>query len=389
MQPTLLVVDDEPMTRKMLERIFGSKFQVVAHENAQDALDWLLKNPSVSCIITDLNMPQMSGKELLQKVRQNPRLSYLPFVIISGNEGSSIRIECLEAGADDYIEKPFNPQEVKLKIEAVLRRVYDATYYFKRAQISETPIVQKKSENDKLPFWKRLIDILASGMALLLLSPILFFIALAIKLDSKGQIVYKSKRVGTGYRIFELYKFRTMRTDADLLIKDLADLNIYKAIDNEADKVLQKSDSGAMLFSDGQWVCEEEYIRTQKQGATFAKFKNDPRITGIGKLLRNSSLDELPQLWNVLVGDMSLVGNRPLPLYEAEKLTTDKAMARFEAPAGLTGLWQVTKRSKNTKEITAEERIQLDIEYAKHYSPKMDLSIILKTFPALLQSENV
>ncbi|MFX4489871.1 sugar transferase, partial [Acinetobacter baumannii] len=91
-----------------------------------------------------------------------------------------------------------------------------------------------------------------------------------------------------------------------------------------------------------------------------------PRITKVGKFIRNTSIDELPQLWNVIIGDMSIVGNRPLPLYEAEKLTTDKYAMRFMAPAGITGLWQVEKRGKG--EMSEEERLMLDNKYAENHS---------------------
>ena len=120
---------------------------------------------------------------------------------------------------------------------------------------------------------------------------------------------------------------------------------------------------------------------------TFMKLANDPRVTGIGKIIRKTSIDELPQLINVLKGDMSIVGNRPLPLYEAEKLTVDGWSTRFRAPAGLTGLWQISKRGKS--DMSVEERIQMDIDYAKDYSIWMDLKIILKTLPAMIQEEAV
>jgi lipopolysaccharide/colanic/teichoic acid biosynthesis glycosyltransferase len=120
---------------------------------------------------------------------------------------------------------------------------------------------------------------------------------------------------------------------------------------------------------------------------TFIKFNNDPRVTRVGKFIRNKSIDELPQLFNVLKGDMSIVGNRPLPLYEAEKITTDKYSQRFFAPAGITGLWQVNKRGKG--KMSEEERIELDNDYARNFSFFRDIKIILKTIPALLQKENV
>eukprot|EP01136_Pigoraptor_vietnamica_P014326 Opistho-1_new@56395 len=121
--------------------------------------------------------------------------------------------------------------------------------------------------------------------------------------------------------------------------------------------------------------------------AAFIKIKDDPRITKVGKFIRNTSMDELPQLWNVFIGDMSIVGNRPLPLYEAEKITSDKYALRFMAPAGITGLWQVEKRGRG--EMSEEERLNLDNNYAKTHSFLNDIRLILRTIPALFQSENV
>ena len=146
-----------------------------------------------------------------------------------------------------------------------------------------------------------------------------------------------------------------MIPDADKLVDELAELNMY---DNE-----------------------------NKEMSAFFKVKNDPRVTKIGAFLRNTSLDELPQLFNVLIGDMSIVGNRPLPLYEAAVLTTDQWAERFMAPAGITGLWQVTKRGN--AEMSTEERILLDIDYARNHSLKGDFMIILKTPTALFQKSNV
>ena len=110
---------------------------------------------------------------------------------------------------------------------------------------------------------------------------------------------------------------------------------------------------------------EEEYLRIKRmqQAGTFVKIKNDPRVTKVGMFLRNTSIDELPQLINVLKGDMSIVGNRPLPLYEAEQLTSDDWGERFLAPAGITGLWQVMKRGKGS--MSEEERKALDNAYAR------------------------
>jgi lipopolysaccharide/colanic/teichoic acid biosynthesis glycosyltransferase len=200
---------------------------------------------------------------------------------------------------------------------------------------------------------KRAFDIFVASVALLLLSPLFLLIALAIRLESRGPIFYIAKRAGRGYKIFNFYKFRTMIHGADQKMTDLAHLNQYGA----------------------------------ENGPVFFKINNDPRITKVGSFLRNSSLDELPQLVNVLLGDMSLVGNRPLPLYEAKNLTTDDYAARFMAPAGITGLWQVKKRG--TKDMSVEERISLDIDYASNCNFVTDLWIIANTPSALMQKENV
>ncbi len=203
-------------------------------------------------------------------------------------------------------------------------------------------------------FFKRVFDILVSFSLLILLAPVFLVIAIAIRLESKGPVFYNSLRAGRGFKIFRFYKFRTMEVGADNKVDQLTHLNQYG---------------------------------DDKSGARFLKICNDPRVTKAGQFLRNSSLDELPQLLNVLLGDMSLVGNRPLPLYEAATLTTDNAVERFMAPAGITGLWQVEKRSN--LQMSTEERIELDIKYARKHSFAYDMFILAKTPGALFQKANV
>jgi len=132
-------------------------------------------------------------------------------------------------------------------------------------------------------------------------------------------------------------------------------------------------------------VCKKMHDQSAKP--TFVKIENDPRVTPFGRFIRKTSIDELPQLFNVLKGDMSIVGNRPLPTYEAEVLTSDKYARRFMGPAGITGLWQVTKRG--TAEMSEEERIELDIEYADRHNFWYDLGIMIRTIPAMIQKEAV
>jgi lipopolysaccharide/colanic/teichoic acid biosynthesis glycosyltransferase len=240
---------------------------------------------------------------------------------------------------------------------------------------------------------KRFTDLLICGTALFFLWPLMVLIAIGIVLESKGPVLYGAPRAGKGYRIFNLLKFRTMFTGADQALKNMQHLNLYGTLTEAAPVEMtcgECHENGCVMLIDGKGnrTCESVIHRKNKNQSAFFKIKDDPRITRFGKFLRNTSLDELPQLINVLRGDMSLVGNRPLPLYEAEKLTTDEAALRFMAPAGITGLWQVTKRGKKG-DMSEEERIELDKEYARDHSFLRDIKLILKTFPALFQKENV
>ena len=248
-----------------------------------------------------------------------------------------------------------------------------------------------------IPISKRLFDIVFALLCLLFLLPLFAVVALLIKLESRGPVFYYSHRVGTGYRRFRFWKFRSMRQNADQLLANMKGLNQYQAASSTFFKTATAATCACgsqvcqarLIDKDGRTMCEKQY-RTQQKNSNapaFIKIVNDPRITRVGQFLRNSSIDELPQLFNVLRGDMSIVGNRPLPIYEAEKLTTDHFAARFMAPAGITGLWQVSKRGGAG--MSEEERKALDVEYARSYSLKGDLLILLKTFPALIQQENV
>ena len=218
----------------------------------------------------------------------------------------------------------------------------------------------------RMPLWKRAFDIAASLAAILLLSPLLIAVAVAVRLDSPGPVIYKSKRVGSNYRIFDFLKFRSMRSDADRRLKELEDLNQYASApaaeddakmvldDEEIRKLLADTENG-MLYADDFVIPEEAHqhqLETEQENA-FVKIENDPRITRLGRFLRKYSIDELPQLFNILRGDMSVVGNRPLPLYEAERLTSDEYIERFMCPSGLTGNSRPNSASSSTSNTPA------------------------------------
>jgi exopolysaccharide biosynthesis polyprenyl glycosylphosphotransferase len=194
-------------------------------------------------------------------------------------------------------------------------------------------------------FWiKRVFDFCASLLLLLLLLPVYVAIGGLIKLDSAGPVFYRQTRVGLHGKFFSAWKFRTMVTNADRLQHEL------------------------------------EAQNQTKDGILF-KLKSDPRITGVGKFLRQYSLDELPQLFNVLLGEMSLVGPRPLPTRDVEKFAAHHYV-RHEVLPGITGLWQVSGRSDITD---FEDVIQLDLDYIQNWSLGLDLSILLRTVNVVLR----
>jgi lipopolysaccharide/colanic/teichoic acid biosynthesis glycosyltransferase len=244
------------------------------------------------------------------------------------------------------------------------------------------------------------MDLAIAVPVLIVLAPVFAIIALLIRLDSKGPVFYVSERVGQRYRTFSLLKFRTMHVDAEERLDDLQHLNQYRDDDAEAEtttahpspswtRYRQAAKGTPLLVQDDAMIPEEVHRRRAgvEEKSVFVKLERDPRITRVGRVLRNTSLDELPQLLNVLRGDLSIVGNRPLPPYEAEQLTRDGDAERFLAPAGITGLWQVTKRGSG--DVSPEERVALDVKYARTCSLWTDLRILARTPFALFQQEDV
>jgi len=264
----------------------------------------------------------------------------------------------------------------------------DRYIFIKNNYLRLTRFGKEKLDTYSIPLWKRAFDIVFASSTILVLLPVFIIISIAIKVESRGKVFYAAPRIGTGYKLFGFFKFRSMYTDADKKLESLIGNNQYQ--NEEVGEKNQSNQDELMLIQDDGLISEEEFLSGKKikEENGFVKFVNDPRITKVGRFIRNTSLDELPQLFNILKGDMSVVGNRPLPLYEAELLTTDNWAERFLAPAGLTGLWQVTKRGGSNK-MSADERKQLDITYKNSFSFWYDIKIILKTLPAMLQHENV
>lgn len=345
------------------------------------ALNYIRDNPEIEIVFFEANIDLSIAIQYIKFFKENLSREILFFALTL--QKSHIKNLFL-AGADDVFSTDLNTDNLKKRIEFLLE--------FKKKSIKIDNNESQKGNKVIIPVWKRMMDIILSSFAIFMLIPVFILIAILIRLESKGKVFYSSKRVGSGYKIFSFYKFRSMFSDADKKLNALKTQNQYASNNNvENPKKDQNNFLGdTILLSDNETILEQDFLQQKKENQenNFFKVVNDPRITRIGRFIRNTSIDELPQLFNILKGDMSIVGNRPLPLYEAEMLTTDRWVKRFLGPAGLTGLWQVTKRGGANK-MSSDERKQLDIDYINNLSFGLDLKIIMKTIPAMLQHENV
>ncbi|UII19707.1 sugar transferase [Fulvivirga ligni] len=320
-----------------------------------DAYNWIKsvdakELPDVIIVNSDIYIDSLQPYQDIK----NGILKDVPMIFLADEFNEEERDLAIKIGAEDYYTDSISARDLSQRIDFLARLKELSQNHGHVVEVGVKPDSSLYNSNSfKIWTMKRAFDVLVSSTILLFISPILLLIAIAVKLDSKGPIFYISKRAGKGYQIFDFYKFRSMRQDADKEVQSMQHLNQYNIEEN----------------------------------AVFFKVKDDPRITKLGNFLRTTSLDELPQLFNVLKGDMSLVGNRPLPLYEAEKLTQDQWALRFLAPAGITGLWQITKRGKD--DMSVEERVALDIEYAETNSFWTDMKILFSTFPAVIQKNKV
>jgi len=296
---------------------------------------WLKKHSAVydktdlpSAIICDYEYLVETNFNLLNDIQLNPLLKDIPFICFNTGDSKFNKKDGIRRGIDDYYANPVDTAGMRKRI--IFLNQYKSTLKSEVLQNNELT-------SFKMPMFKRSFDIAFSLCVLICASPFLLIVAALIKLESKGPIVYKSKRAGYGFQIFDFLKFRSMSQDADTKIKELAHLNKYDS---------------AEVGEDG------------KKGPSFVKLKNDPRITKVGKFIRKF---------------------RPLPLYEAEQLTNDQWSTRFLAPAGITGWWQINKQA--AKNLPESERMNLDLEYAEKISLWFDMKIILKTIPAMVQKD--
>lgn len=325
-------------------------FEII--NRTDDALEWLESRVSdletyqiPYAVFCNLKWLKINGLELIKRVNAHPDLCFVPLIAFAEPGEKMEREALLQHGLDDCYTVPVEWKRLASRL--------DFLNQYKSRLLELAGQLARENFRYQIPPVKRIFDVVGATLGILVSSVIWLPVAVAIVLESKGPVFYQSKRVGADYRVFDFLKFRSMYRDADRQVAELQHLNVYSIAGSDA---------------------------------VFIKFAHDPRITRVGRFIRKYSIDELPQLINVLRGEMSLVGNRPLPVYEAEMLTRDEWSTRFLAPAGITGLWQVAKRDHPG--MSAGERIELDIEYARHYSIWTDLKIILKTFRAVVQKED-
>lgn len=383
----IIYIGNNKQTEERLKYIPGHLVRIA--RNSDDALkvcNARAKNENFLIFYEQVNI-----KEDANDIKNIKKKCSSPYIILltSNTLNNSEKQQYLKSGINDTLDLNASVTEFNKKITFITDR---------ESALFDNQTTKHGILRFKIPLWKRMFDIIFSLLSIIILSPIMIITAIAIKLESKGPIIFKSKRVGTNYTVFDFLKFRSMYIDAEQRLRELQKTqNQYTtpqreegeepattAINDGMDMMI--SDDEVMLVGDDYMIAENDFNQKKSQEISnaFVKIENDPRVTKVGKFIRKFSIDELPQLFNILMGDMSIVGNRPLPLYEAEKLTSDDSIDRFMAPAGLTGLWQVCKSGKDGK-MSAEERKALDITYGQTYSFLLDMKIILKTFTAFVQ----
>lgn len=262
------------------------------------------------------------------------RREFINKIFITTHHDSRVFLQLLEQA-----------KELKISVRVVPQGFELTTGELSKYNIGFIPILEYSNvENFRKLAGKRLFDIIIASMAVLILLPVFLVITLMIKFDSPGNMIYYSRRYGRRGKQFMMYKFRSMINNADLVLKDIRH-------QNEVD------------------------------GPIF-KIKNDPRVTPLGKFLRKYSLDEMPQIFNVIKGDMSLVGPRPLPTDQIEKEDL-RQLLRLEVRPGITGLWQIRGRS----DISFERLVKWDVWYINNWSFWLDLKILLQTIPVVLKGK--
>jgi lipopolysaccharide/colanic/teichoic acid biosynthesis glycosyltransferase/CheY-like chemotaxis protein len=365
----ILVVDDDPETCRLVSTLLERKdFHVQTALCGEEGLT-KVRTSEPDLVVLDVMMPDMDGWETCRKMKA---IADIPVLFLSARTDMISVVQGFKEGGDDYICKPFQILDLTSRIGKLLQNGNHSHH-----ENNILPTVETDQKIDEMPIpevqpiyslLKRLIDVMIAMIALILLSPLMLLIAILIKVDSPGPVTFKQERIRSkqrntdsgkipGVETFPFLKFRTM----------------YHGASSEPHRNYLQ----AFIKND-----HENMKRIQPSDSQIRKLKDDPRVTRLGRFLRKSSMDEIPQLWNVLKGDMTLVGPRPPIPYEVE-MYEPWHRRRLLVKPGLTGLWQVTARSS----ADFDEMVRMDIWYIEHQSLWLDLKIILKTPLSVLSLE--
>lgn len=346
----------------------NKQVEIETMDNVFSVSHWIAINGLPDALVCERNLLGESVFEFydfwVDKFDKDQRI---PFILLEEHNQEKV-LAVTERKIDGVLTKPAS-EETLIRQILMLRKDKPG---LNQDQISDI----EGFKPYKLTLLKRAFDIILASICLLIVSPILLIFMIAIRLETKGKVFYVSKRVGSGLQVFDFYKLRSMYAYSDKRLKELAHLNeIIKETSG-----LSTDKSPAEINSVNQ---ESDRDNSTLQG--------DSRVTKVGYFMRKLNIDELPQLFNVIKGDLSMVGNRPLPLYEAELLTTTDWNDRFLGPAGVTGIWKVVSR-RRLRSMSHEERNRLQNKYSKIAGSRnpfwKDGWVIIQTLPVLFKKGN-
>jgi len=364
--------------------------------NLLAAENYLQSGQIPDAIFCEMTVSGGDGLAMHEWVRKRHDLDSICFILLDTVFTQDVYKESVRRHIDDFYLIPLPP------LEGLIGRILFLREYRKKLKPVEPELSREISYS--MPFSKRIFDLIVAFGGLVTLSPLLLFVAVAIKLESKGSVLYVTKRIGSGGRIFNYLKFRTMREGADsnsamARAQKTGAANGAPNMEIDFEKPCPRCSQlrpgakcSTLIHFQHNEICEYWFMvqrhEIAKSRPINIKNENNPYITKVGKFIRQTGIEKLPQLINVLNGNMSIVGNRPLQLFEAERFSMGDMARRFLAPAGMTGLYQIELSNKDGN-MSADERIMLDIAYSDHfignnYSFWYDLSLLLRSFKATL-----
>jgi len=347
---TILHIGPDPEFQSLIF-VDDLEVQIPTTDNTFSACQWVSDNGFPDAIICEQKLPGGDGFGFYDFwIEQFDPNHQVPFLLLDDKQTTQLVEKAQQKKIDTVF---FKPVTVEVLVNQILSLRDEKTLTKRSIEGKINPLICYKT-----PVIKRTIDIVTAALLLLIVSPFLLIFAIAIRLESRGRIYYVSKRVGSGYNLFDFYQLRTMYALSGRRLKEISRLN---------------------------------HNTKEKSELHPENIVSDPRISKVGLVLQKLHLDELPQLINVLKGDLSIVGNRPLKIHDAELLTPEDLTHRMHGPAGVTGLWKL-RSVRRLKRMSNEERRALDNKYYKIATRKFsfwsDLWIIARTIPVILRRGN-